>query len=617
VDACITVYATATAGRGSRWASVAALLLRAVSSNQVWLRRRSRGCAAVLALRGVIGKTAGMTRLAILRALDELVDREDGLSFQRLARRLMRAEFSDLVAHAEKRDLGRDASFSYHGRAGVLFASLTATWGKLASDIRRAQATGPPFEVALFCTPKALTNERLSEWCARADELGVELVVREREWLVDECLRPRHALVAVDELRIPPPILLRGNPASILAGDVMPISEGPVDIGRTRVDVRGNQAYGVWSTAPRSRDKEEIVLAIWDGEAVQRLSLGSGADGDGAGLGDDFYVCWSRREENEPLRHSLHVWAKSSARTTVVVLVEELLAPPFLTLWKKTPALVYLSGGLTLPLTLSVASVAGPANSRLEIGQPGALWEGASDWDAAWVRRGGLSVTRSHRGKTVALVYGPGRGRLFALSDRWREVPAGWPFRDETDIADIGLSDGRIHCLVATSENHLLSATGDVQTGDWSDVSLVAHPGWHPCCATSSAGHIATWSGGPPLPVEAQSDTFAVAGLQRSIEVLQELGDDAFEEHLRRNPELNPECERFSRVGIGADPQSPLWVAQFDSDGRCVRNVGPVGYFARGSRWPQVAVDDSGRGTLLWERGEEGEVSLLSRWFQL
>lgn len=144
-----------------------------------------------------------LRRIAVVNALDDLMDRKDGVTFQRLARRLLEERFPGVLPHAETRDLGRDATFVFRGRPAILCASLTATGTKVTEDLRRAQQMTPPLAVAVFCTPKSVTNERIASWRRAASDLGVELVVLEREWVIDQCLRPANAWTVVDDLRVP------------------------------------------------------------------------------------------------------------------------------------------------------------------------------------------------------------------------------------------------------------------------------------------------------------------------------------------------------------------------------------------------------------------------------
>lgn len=77
------------------------------------------------------------SRLDIERALDEVVEREDGRTFQRLARMLLREQIADIVPHAEHYDLGRDATVRVNGTLGNICISLSASYPKISKDIRR------------------------------------------------------------------------------------------------------------------------------------------------------------------------------------------------------------------------------------------------------------------------------------------------------------------------------------------------------------------------------------------------------------------------------------------------------------------------------------------------
>jgi hypothetical protein len=565
-----------------------------------------------------------MNRLAIVQALDELITREDGLSFQRLARRLLKTEFPDLVAHAEKADRGRDASFTRGSQRGVLLASLTATWDKLNRDLARARTAGPDFQLAIFCTPRTVTNDRITRWREQAIAEGIELEVRERAWVTDECLRVRNAIIAIDELRITPAQAQSGNPEVLLASEPFVVSPERVLVGRTSVSMHRNRGIVTWSEAPLHRNSERVVLAVCETDKIERAILGVGADAQCASLDNDLYVCWTRRAESTPL-HALSVWRESTQRVVEVAAVEELIAPPHLILWDGEPAVVYLAGGRVKPLVISVLAIASGAANHLEIAAPDALsLEAAAiddlidnrrvDAPAISVRVGGLSVAHE-RGRAIALVYGAFSGHLFALTDRWHAVEALWPFGGEIYTAEVALMGGLAHCLTKRGSG-IYSGVADLSGREWSTPLLVAAHGWHPHCARAPGGRLGAWAGGPPLPLGAQNETFATGGTQQWIEVAREVAHEALDRdmHVRGTP--NPGLAAMEETPF-ASPMAPLWLGIFDEQARCVGESDSLGFFGHAARWPQVFVNSDGRGLLLWECGDEDQVLLLARWLQV
>ena len=495
-----------------------------------------------------------MDRLAIVEALDDLIVREDGLGFQRLARRLLKAEFPDLVAHAEKADQGRDASFTLGSRCGILLASLTATWAKVNRDLARARAAGPNFQFAIFCTPRTVTNDRIMRWREQASAEGIELEVRERAWVTDECLRARNAIIAIDELRITPAQAQSGSPEALLATEPFIISPERVSVGRTSVAMHSGRGIVTWSEAPLHRRSERVMLATCEADGVERAVLGVGADAQCAALANDLYVCWTRRAESAPL-HALSVWRESTQQVVEVATVEELIAPPHLILWDGEPAVIYLAGGRTKPLVISVLAIASSAASHLRLAAPGALLpESAAvndkrrvDIPAFSVRVGGLSVAHE-RGRAIALVHGAYSGHLFALTDRWRPVEAPWPFGVDIHTAEVALVEGQAHCLTQSRGNGIYSGIADLGGRGWSTPVLVAAPGWDPACAQAPRRRLGAWTGGPPLPLGAQNETFATGGMQQWIEVQGEVADEALARDLHPCGEPNPRLAATNKI---------------------------------------------------------------------
>jgi hypothetical protein len=551
-----------------------------------------------------------MDRLVIVEALDELILREDGLGFQRLARRLLKTEFPDLIAHAEKADQGRDASFTRSGQRGILLASLTASWAKVSKDLARARTVGPDFQFAIFCTARAVTNKRIMSWREKAAEEGVDLEVRERSWVTDECLRANNAIIAIDELRITPAQLQRGETEAPLASEPFTVSPKPILVGRTSVAMHNGRGIVTWSEAPLHRHGERVVLAVCEADEVEHTVLGVGADAQCAALANDLYVCWTRRAESEPL-HALSIWRQSTRRVDEIAAVGELVAPPCLVLWNGEPAVVYLAGGQTKPLVLSVLAIACGATSHLEVAAPVASLQESSAFNDRINR---LSVAHE-RGRAIALVYGASSARLFALTDRWRPVEAPWPFGADIHSAELALVEGRAHCLAQSCGDRIYSGVADLHGRGWSTPALVTGYGLHPACAQSPGRRFGTWVGAPPLPLGAQNETFADGSRRRWIEVTREVADEALMRDLRLRGEPNPQLAALKEIPY-ASPMAPLWVGVLNEHGRCVGESANLGFFGRSARWPQIVFDGEGRGLLLWECGDEDEVWLLARWLQ-
>ena len=82
-------------------------------------------------------------RRDIERALDDLIDHEEGIRFQRLAVVLAKMRWDRLVAHPPKKDLGLDAyvpAWDTEEKTGKgLAASITPSLAKVSGDAERAK----------------------------------------------------------------------------------------------------------------------------------------------------------------------------------------------------------------------------------------------------------------------------------------------------------------------------------------------------------------------------------------------------------------------------------------------------------------------------------------------
>ena len=124
-------------------------------------------------------------RIQIIRSLDDLLLREDGITFQRIARRLLSEQLVSLRPHSEHSDLGRDATIELPSGDIVLAASLTASTLKIMNDIEKIKKSKTVRRI-IFCTPRVVSNKRVQRWTAMVYERhGLNLNVLERSWIVD------------------------------------------------------------------------------------------------------------------------------------------------------------------------------------------------------------------------------------------------------------------------------------------------------------------------------------------------------------------------------------------------------------------------------------------------
>src|SRR5882672_11958251 len=96
-------------------------------------------------------------RTEIESALAELISNEEGMKFQGLAVVLAKLKWPQLIARERKKDLGLDAympsSLAQDGIGKGLACSLTATLGKINSDIDSFRETYKDIQILVFYTP--------------------------------------------------------------------------------------------------------------------------------------------------------------------------------------------------------------------------------------------------------------------------------------------------------------------------------------------------------------------------------------------------------------------------------------------------------------------------------
>jgi hypothetical protein len=147
------------------------------------------------------------SRLAVERALDELILNRRWADFQRIALPLARAICPALVANEITRDGGEDgflASAVVDRQVLAAACSITASWEKIETDLERIKGRKPELTALWFFTPRPVTAVTSDPWRKRArEEFGVELSVFPREHIVQQLLEPRHQYLLHHHLHLP------------------------------------------------------------------------------------------------------------------------------------------------------------------------------------------------------------------------------------------------------------------------------------------------------------------------------------------------------------------------------------------------------------------------------
>jgi hypothetical protein len=144
-------------------------------------------------------------RTDIERALDELVEFEEGFRFQNLAVILAKQRWPGLIASEWKPDEGLDAHDSLPALG--LATSITATLAKIKKDASRAQGSFPGLKTLIFYTSAPVTNQKLSKWQEEIrKQFDLELIVVPREDVIASLMDPANAPLCQSHLGLPIPV---------------------------------------------------------------------------------------------------------------------------------------------------------------------------------------------------------------------------------------------------------------------------------------------------------------------------------------------------------------------------------------------------------------------------
>jgi len=148
-----------------------------------------------------------ITKTAILEALEELKNYEEGFRFQALGVILAKSKCPELKASEPKSDLGLDAyapgELFENGFGRGVACSNTAALTKIRKDIEEAQEHFSDLKIVFFATPKPVSEKKAKSWREKVKkDYGITLIVISREEVVSELLKPENASLCASILRI-------------------------------------------------------------------------------------------------------------------------------------------------------------------------------------------------------------------------------------------------------------------------------------------------------------------------------------------------------------------------------------------------------------------------------
>lgn len=145
------------------------------------------------------------------------IDRLDGFTFQKFARRLLQRErYPDLNPLPDQNDLGQDARTEelpvtelpdlQQTSCRLTFAiSKTNTKQKVTDDCDSCQENDLDIDAFVFITSGEVTNRKRTNWedTVKTD-YGWDLIVHDRTWFADHATKPAHEKLVDEVLNVPP-----------------------------------------------------------------------------------------------------------------------------------------------------------------------------------------------------------------------------------------------------------------------------------------------------------------------------------------------------------------------------------------------------------------------------
>jgi hypothetical protein len=152
--------------------------------------------------------TAIITKTAIIEALGELQNYEEGFRFQALGVTLAKSKCPELKASEPKSDLGLDAyapgELFENGKGRGVACSNSATLTKIREDILEAQKHFQDLGILFFATPKPVSETKAKGWKEKVKkDYGITLIVISREEVINELLKSENLSLCSSILRIP------------------------------------------------------------------------------------------------------------------------------------------------------------------------------------------------------------------------------------------------------------------------------------------------------------------------------------------------------------------------------------------------------------------------------
>jgi len=585
-------------------------------------------------------------RNQIIHAIEKLCEREEGITFQRLARRLLREQFSYTIPHNEHKDLGADASLNIYGSIVVLCASLSANLSKIKSDVEKNIKNNTNFNKIIFCTPQKVSNEKIKKWEIEISNLyDKSIEILERSWVIDECLRPQNSFIVYEELNIAPSTeydsFIYKTP---LLGGHQFVTQDHQDILNTNsYSLNEDVNYLVWHTPPNGDNLEAVNLAKSSKNGLETIHVSEGADGDCILLDEKVYVSWVlKNQETELWSIMTNIYDSDLNKLQEICVnknLPKLINNPYIARCKREIFIIFAhqpSPGEYVLRTILINSDRKPLITVLKR------------------RPYNIQIEYSNN-KAVCVVDFNTSLEVFSMEDdEWVSIATIGPelFKDNYVYRfDIAINDYK--CIFVVDLDFtwsLFTIVLDLQTGEVGELWPISSSGKFPSIAVRNDVWLMSWVGAMALPIDMQGKYHSATGLELlneamltvKLETLKlmrkhgasnyesgDIGYDASTKFIHKiDQQLNLSVTDYWKYDtdwlirdmhsyVIDNPWAPVWIGVLNEEGSCVKSIGPIGYGNK-SNWSTKISLSSNSGMISWVSGDNPEdCRLIMREFTL
>lgn len=533
-------------------------------------------------------------RLQMLDALRRLVDREDGIAFQRLALSLLREAYGPILPHEPHNDLGRDAVLHFDGIKYAVCTSLTGTFDKIKSDLLRSVGTEPKQRDFLFVTLAKITNAKVTQLQTRAkNEIDCNLTILEQAWIVAEALRPSNAFAVAEILQISPstrgptPTIIVSDPSLLIAAN----DTNMIDLALTTTS-----AIAVVGEQPTENHDEQIFsFSLSSTEVARATSLPKGADPTVCAFRNEIYCCYVRREGKGISIYFGCLTKKPTAWTRIATNLTTLCGPPLLHRLKGCLAVTWVTK--IGPTASTVRLIGGEGESLTAQPIVGIVKPFLSQLASPHIIDSEQDCYLINIGRTELDIYRIDDQSISLFVSRPHGAPDGFPAR----LTALAFSN-RVLIVLDWPWRAMFSLVLNTTTGEFGEPALIASNGKFPHLALTRGRALLAWAGGRPVTADMLRDVGDPHALESIADTL--FVTSITEIAARQTLEL----DEISDVDVWA----PVWCAWLNEAGQVEKVYGPLVRKAKAHTFVKLEVVGD-RGLLICREVED----VYCRWLTI